>query len=36
MTVFTAQLGRESQVGYPRIRSLGRGFSPFSFLSFLL
>ena len=36
MTVFTAQLGRESQVGYPRIRSLSKGFSPFSFISFHL
>ena len=31
MTVFTAQLGREIQVGYLRFRSLGMGFSPFSF-----
>ena len=36
MTVFIAQLERESQVGYPRIRSLDRGFSPFSFISFHL
>ena len=31
MTVFTTQLEREIQVGYPRFRSLGMGFSPFSF-----
>ena len=31
MTVFIAQLEREIQVGYPRFRSLGMGFSPFSF-----
>ena len=36
MTIFAVQLGRESQVGYPRIRSLGRGFSTFSFISFHL
>ena len=30
-TVFIAQLGRESQVVYPRIRSLDIGFSSFSF-----
>ena len=29
--VFTAQLGRENQVGYLRIKSLGMGFSPFEF-----
>ena len=29
--VFTAQLEREKQVGYPRFRSLGMGFSSFSF-----
>ena len=34
MTVFIIQLERESQVGYPRIRSLSKGFSPFSFASF--
>ena len=33
--VFTAQLRRENQVGYPRIRSLSMGFSPFSFTSFV-
>ena len=27
MTVFTAQLGHEIQVEYPRIRSLGKDFS---------
>ena len=31
MTVFIAQLERESQVGYPRVRSLGMRFSSFSF-----
>ena len=31
MTVFTAQLRRESHVGYPRFRSLGMRFSSFSF-----
>ena len=31
MTVFTTQLGRESQVGYPKVRSLSTGFSSFSF-----
>ena len=31
MTVFTTQLGRESQMGYPKVRSLGMGFSSFSF-----
>ena len=34
MTVFTAQLGRESQVGYPRVRSHDMGFSSFSFATF--
>ena len=34
MTVFIAQLGRESQVGYLRISPFGRGFSPFSFIPF--
>ena len=34
MTVFTAQLGREIQVGYPRISPIGRGYSPFSFIPF--
>ena len=29
--VFTVQLGRESQVGYPKVRSLDTGFSSFSF-----
>ena len=34
MTVFTAQLGQEHQVGYLRIRSLGRdlSFLRFSFI----
>ena len=31
MTVFTAQLGQEHQVGYSRIRSLGGDFSLLSF-----
>ena len=31
MTVFTAQLGHEHQVGYSRIRSLGWDFSLLSF-----
>ena len=29
--VFTAQLGRENQVGYPRVRSLSMKFRSFSF-----
>ena len=33
MTVFTAQLRRESQVGHPRVRSLDTGFSSFSFVT---
>ena len=36
MTVFTTQLGKENHVGYPRIRSLGMGFSPFSFTTLSL
>ena len=31
---FIAQLGMESQVGYLKIKSLSKGFSPFSFTSF--
>ena len=34
MTVFIAQLKSESQVGYPRVRSLGTGYSFFSFATF--
>ena len=36
MTVFTAQLGRESQVGYPRVRSLSMRFSFLALLFFPL
>jgi len=37
MTVFTTQLERKSQVGYPRISPYGRGFSPLVlFLFFFL
>ena len=35
-TVFIAQLGRESQVEYPRFRSLGMGFSSLRFAMLLL
>ena len=33
-TVFSAQLRKETQVGYPRFRSLGVGFKSFSFTTF--
>ena len=35
MKVFTAQVGQEIQVGYPRISPFGRGFSPFALFLFI-